>query len=106
MPLIYDYLFPAMWLAFMAYWWAASIHVKQTERREPAISQLVRMVLMMAAAALLWLPRVPVRILNRRFLPPGVWSFWSGAANTAAGLLFAVWARHHLGKRLEARKSP
>jgi len=40
-----------------------------------------------------WLP-----LLNERFLPDGAWRFWSGAAVTAGGLLFAVWARRHLGK--------
>ena len=33
MRLIYDYLFPAMWLSYVAYWWAISTNVKETERQ-------------------------------------------------------------------------
>ena len=98
MPVIYDYLFPAMWLGYMAYWWAMSANVKETKRRESGVSRFARMVLLVCAVALLWLPRVPIAVLNKRFLPPGKWCFWSGAAVTACGLLFSVWARRHLGK--------
>jgi len=98
MSLIYDYLFPAMWLGFLAYWWAISRSVKETERQESAPSRLARLLLIVGAAALLWLPSVPLPLLNERFLPLGAWSFWVGAAVTAGGLLFAVWARRHLGK--------
>jgi protein-S-isoprenylcysteine O-methyltransferase Ste14 len=98
MPLVQNYLFPAMWLSFLAYWWAISRNVKETERRESAPSRIARLVLIVGAAALLWLPRVPLPWLNQRFLPHGAWCFWSGAAVTAVGLLFAVWARRHLGK--------
>jgi protein-S-isoprenylcysteine O-methyltransferase Ste14 len=30
--------------------------------------------------------------------PAGLWPFWLGAAVTILGLLFAVWAREHLGR--------
>jgi protein-S-isoprenylcysteine O-methyltransferase Ste14 len=98
MQLVYDYLFPAIWLTYIACWWAMSTNVKVTERREPAQSRLTRLLLMLCAVALLWLPRVPLPLLNKRFLPLGIWGFWSGAAITAGGLLFSVWARRHLGK--------
>src|SRR5271165_6640566 len=98
MSLVYDYLFPAMWLSFVAYWWAISRNVKETERREPALSRIARLVLIASAVALLWLPSVPLPLLGKRFLPSDAWCFWSGAAITAGGLLFAVWARRHLGK--------
>ncbi|MGC0776432.1 MAG: isoprenylcysteine carboxylmethyltransferase family protein, partial [Candidatus Acidiferrum sp.] len=75
-----------------------STNVKVTERREPASSRLVRGVSMVCAVALLSLPSVPLPFLNERFLPPGTVWFWSGAAVTAGGLLFSVWARRHLGK--------
>ena len=98
MSLLYNYLFPAMWVSYSAYWWAMSRNVKETERQEPASSRIARLVLIICAFALLWLPSVPLPLLNERFLPPGVWCFWSGAAVTAGGLLFSVWARRHLGK--------
>ena len=105
MPLVYNYLFPAMWFSFLAYWWAISRSVKETERQEPAPSRIARLVLIVGAAALLWLASVPLPWLNQRFVPRGTWCFWSGAAVAAFGLLFAVWARRHLGKT-GAKPSP
>jgi len=87
-----------MWVSYSAYWWAMSRDVKETERQESAPSRIARLALIICAFALLWLPRVPLPLLNERFLPLGVWCFWSGAAITAGGLLFSVWARRHLGK--------
>ena len=58
---------------------------------------------MLCAIALLALPSVPLTLLNDRFLPHDVWCFWLGATLTAAGLLFSIWARHHLGKFWSAR---
>jgi len=98
MTLIHSYLFLAMWLGYFAYWWVMSTNVKVTEHSESAPSRIARLVLIVCAVALLSLPRVPLPLLNKRFLPHGLWCFWSGAAITAGGLLFSVWARRHLGK--------
>ncbi len=98
MPLIHNYLFPAMWLSYLAYWWAMSRNVKESKRRESVPPRLARLVSIACAVALLWLPSVPVLFLDERFLPLGTWCFWSGAAVTAGGLLFSVWARRRLGK--------
>ncbi len=98
MPFFHDYLFPAMWLGYSAYWWAMSRDVKATERSESAASRLARLVAIVCAAVLLSVRSVPLPLLNKRFLPIGAWCFWSGAAITATGLLFSVWARRHLGK--------
>ena len=86
-----------MWFGYLAYWWAMSRHVKVTERSESGWSRHVRLVLMVSAAALLWLPSVPLPLLNRRFLPLSAMYFWIGACITAVGLLFSVWARRYLG---------
>lgn len=98
MALVYDYLFPAMWVAYFAYWWARSKDVKATERQEPTLSRFARLALLVCVTLLLALPRFPLALLNRRFVPPGAWCFWTGAALTVGGLLFSVWARQHLGK--------
>src|SRR5450756_631212 len=86
MPLVYKYLFPAMWLSSVAYWWAISKNVKETSPCRRGL----RALLIACAVALLWLPSVPLPLLDERFLPLGAWCFWSGAAVTAGGLLFAV----------------
>lgn len=96
--LVFDYLFPAMWLCYVAYWWAVSRNVKVTDRIESSWSRLLRLVSIVCAVALLWLPRIPVPLFGVRFLPAGAMCFWIGAVVTASGLLFSVWARHHLGK--------
>jgi len=97
MRLIHNYLFWAMWLAYIAYWRAMAAYVKETTRREPALSRVTRFVCMTCALLLLALPQVPFPFFNARFLPLGDWSFWTGAALTGCGLLFSVWARRHLG---------
>ena len=101
MPLLQNYLFPAMWLSFLAYWWAISRNVKETERRESAPSRTARLVLIVGAAALLWLPSVPLPWLNQRFLPRGAWCFWSGAAVTAFGLALCCLGASSPRKKLE-----
>jgi protein-S-isoprenylcysteine O-methyltransferase Ste14 len=97
MSLIYNYLLPVMWLAFLGYWWVMATKTKETERREPVSSRLVRFVSMVCAVLLLWLPTIPLPLLCRRFLPLGTYCFWGGSGITAGGLLFAIWARHILG---------
>lgn len=97
MSIVLEGLFPAMWVAFMAYWWVMARNVRADDRRESLPSRLVRLVAIVSALALLWFPRVPLPVLGSRFLPRGSACFWAGAAVTASGLLFAVWARHHLG---------
>jgi protein-S-isoprenylcysteine O-methyltransferase Ste14 len=97
MPFHCAFLVPTLWIAYGMYWWAMAGRVKAAERFEPAGPRLLRLVLMVTAIALLVLPSSPIPTLNARFLPPGSWPFWLGAALTAAGLLFAVWARRCLG---------
>ena len=96
--LIYDSLFPAMWLCWAAYWWAASRGAKPTERHEPLGSRLLHIVPLMLAVWLLWAQQVPGTLLNERVYPWAAWVFWVAALLTAAGLLFTVWARVHLGR--------
>lgn len=95
--LLYSYLFPAMWMGWALYWWALSRHVKVTVRRESLVSRLLHIGPLAVAVLLLWVPRVPFASLGERVLPWTEALFWVGAALTAAGLLFTVWARVHLG---------
>jgi protein-S-isoprenylcysteine O-methyltransferase Ste14 len=98
MPSLYRYLFPTLWLAWVAYWWIAARSAKPTERREPLASRLLHIVPLTLAAWLLWAQRVPGQWLNQRLIPWSPWEFWVGALVTALGLLFTVWARIHLGR--------
>jgi protein-S-isoprenylcysteine O-methyltransferase Ste14 len=97
MSLVYRFLFPAMWLSWAAYWWLASRGAKPAERREPLGSGLLHVLPLLLAFWLLWAKRVPGAFLNERLLPWAPWQFWVAAFVTAAGILFTVWARVHLG---------
>lgn len=94
---VYDYFFIAVWFAFMLFWQIKSSGAKATQRLEPAPSRILRSIAFLVAIALLCWPHIPAPWLYRSLLPHGFWTFWGGAAITVAGLLFAVWARQHLG---------
>ena len=98
MPFVYRYLFASMWISWVAYWFWASRNAKPTERREPLGSRLLHVVPLVLAVALLWGERGPIAILNRRLFPWAPWEFWVAALLTAAGIIFTVWARVHLGR--------
>lgn len=98
MNLVYDYLFTVMWAAFLVYWQVMASGVKATQRLEPVGSRITRVILFCVALVLLWSHSIPVPWLYWHFMPMGFWPFWVGAAITAAGLLFAVWARITLGR--------
>lgn len=94
-------LIPAMWAAWLAYWWIASRDVKQTARREPIASRLAHIVPLVFAGWLLGrsatgTPLVPW--LYERFVPYSEGVYLAGALATLAGLLFTVWARLTLGR--------
>ncbi len=104
MPRFYQYMFAAMWLAWGAFWWARAANVKADARREGGSSRLSYLILVALAFALLWGPDVGVRFPEARFLPLDRSPIWAavGAGLTLLGLLFAVWAREHLGRNWSA----
>lgn len=91
-------MFPALWLAWVLYWWLAAQGSKITQRKEPAGSRLLHVLPLMFAAYLLWADRIPVAFLNNRLFTWTAWQFWVAALVTAAGLGFTAWARIHLGR--------
>lgn len=93
----YNWFFPAIWLAYLVYWQIAAVNVKSTERMEPGASRTLRSVLFLAAIVLLLDNHLPMPWLYRNFIPITLTSFWTGAALTVAGLLFAIWARVTIG---------
>lgn len=58
MSFVYRFLFPAMWLSWMAYWWLASRGAKPVARREPLGSRLLHVLPLALAVWLLWSHRV------------------------------------------------
>src|SRR5271156_1882217 len=90
--------FPVVWIVFVLYWQIKAADTKATQRLEPAASGILRVLIFLIAIVLLSVPRIPLPWLYRQLWPQGLLPFWLGAAVTVAGLLFAVWARVHLGR--------
>jgi protein-S-isoprenylcysteine O-methyltransferase Ste14 len=94
---LYQSFFPVVWIAFILYWRIKAADTKTSQRLEPAAPQILRALTFLIVIVVLSTTRIPLPWLYRQFWPSGLWSFWIGAAVTVVGLLFAIWARHHLG---------
>jgi|SRR5580704_7871762 protein-S-isoprenylcysteine O-methyltransferase Ste14 len=95
---LYESFLPVVWIGFLLYWQIKATNTKTTQRLEPAASRILRAVTLLIAIVLLSIPRIPLPWLYVQLWPSGFLPFWLGAALTVAGLLFAVWAREHLGR--------
>jgi protein-S-isoprenylcysteine O-methyltransferase Ste14 len=87
-----------VWIAFFVYWQIKAANTKTTQRLEPAASRILRVFIFLIAIILLSTTRIPLPWLYLQLWPVGLWPFWLGAVVILAGLLFAVWAREHLGR--------
>ncbi len=92
----YRFLFPAMWLSWVLYWWLLSARVKPNRRREPLGSRLLHFVPLAVAVALIWPAGIPGARRGDALYVSTAATFWGSAFVTGAGLLFTVWARVHL----------
>jgi protein-S-isoprenylcysteine O-methyltransferase Ste14 len=90
--------FAILWLAWLAYWFFAALHVKGMQRRERSSSLLLNRGLLAIGALLLAFERQPLLWLSERFLPLSTAFYWIGLVMLATGLALAVWARRHLGR--------
>lgn len=105
MRLIYHWLFPGVWMAFVAYWWISARWVKKIKKSEPRIVWVIRQAFSYAAIVLIAAPWSGVGNLGTQWLPHTRTTFYAGAALLIAGLGFAVWARLHLGRYWSATVS-
>jgi len=94
----FEAFFPVVWIVFLLYWQIKAANTKTTQRLEPAASRILRVLAFLVVIVLLSTTRIPLPWLYLQLWPVGLWPFWLGAAVTVAGLLFAVWAREHLGR--------
>ena len=94
----YESFFPVVWIAFLLHWQIKAVNTKTTQRLEPVASRILRVFVFLIAIVLLSRTRIPLRGLYLQLWPVGFWPFWLGAALMITGLLFAVWAREHLGR--------
>jgi protein-S-isoprenylcysteine O-methyltransferase Ste14 len=97
MTFLYRYGFAFLWIAYIVYWWVKSRGVKISEQIEPTSSRMVRALTLWITIILLAIQSIPLGILDRHITSSSLACFWIGFVLTTAGLLFSVWARHHLG---------
>lgn len=98
MKFIYGNMIFLLWIVWGIYWLAVSHKVKAAARRESPLSRAGHVLPLLIAALLLALPSLPYGFLMGRVFPMTVFSYWTGAVVTFAGLAFSVWARVHLGR--------
>ena len=92
----FESFFPVVWITFIVYWRIKAIGTKTAQRREPSASNILRSLTILIVVVLLSTTSIPLPWLYRQLWPSSLLSFCIGAAITVSGLLFAVWARHHL----------
>jgi protein-S-isoprenylcysteine O-methyltransferase Ste14 len=97
--LLYDYAIRCLWLAWVVYWLLSASKVKATAREESIPSRAAHLAPMVIAILLLFAPSgLSWGFLGERMLPGGPGTRWIGIGLVAAGVVFAGWARMHLGK--------
>lgn len=94
---VYNFLLPAMWIAWAVYWLAMSPRAKAVTRKESVASRLTHIAPLALAVWLVWIPQTGIDWLDARIALRQAWMFWTGAALAAAGLLFSVAARVAIG---------
>jgi protein-S-isoprenylcysteine O-methyltransferase Ste14 len=93
------------WTAFSAYWVVQGVRAKRPAVKEPLGDRVAHLAMMAAAAYLIAADDPRLGKLNERFLPDAAWIGLLGVVLTFAGVAFAIWARHHIGRYWSARVS-
>jgi protein-S-isoprenylcysteine O-methyltransferase Ste14 len=91
------------WVLLWIYWLFSARNQKSEKRREPPAERLRQILPMALVYLLLFDPAARIGWLGRGLAPDSVELELAGAALTAAGVAFAIWARHHLGSNWSAR---
>ncbi len=95
--MFYALLIPALWVAWLVYWYAGRKNDKAVQRRESPASRASHIIPLTLAVALFALPDLWPGWLSLRILPFSFASYWIGITVLVAGLAFTVAARRHLG---------
>lgn len=92
------YAIPALWIVWITGWMLAAIGNKRTQWREPLPAAILNRGPVLIGTAMLLAPQWLPRGLTRRVLTPGHGLPALGTILVFLGLLFAFWARWHLGR--------
>jgi len=96
--LLHRYLFAVLWWGWAAYWLASSFSASRAKRVQAGWARRAHLLAFLAAFYLLSYPNVGYGILGTRIVHRTEALFYAGAAMTAAGIAFAIWARVNLGQ--------
>lgn len=87
-----------LWLALGVVWLAGALASKRTVRRQSVSSRILQSLPVTAAFFLLFSRGAWPWWLHQRFVPESPALMWSGLVLTAAGVVFAIWARLFIGR--------
>ena len=87
-----------LWAAWGLYWLASALNAKTTQRRESPGSRLAHVIPLVIGGALIAWQQTRWSWLAARLWPRSYTAYCVGVALLVAGLVFAVWARVHLGR--------
>jgi protein-S-isoprenylcysteine O-methyltransferase Ste14 len=90
------------WIVFLLYWLFSALKLKAVKRREPHGERAVYLLFTVAVYFLMFNDRLSFGWLGTRFVPDTVRIGVTGVAMSAAGIVFAIWARWHLGQNWSA----
>jgi protein-S-isoprenylcysteine O-methyltransferase Ste14 len=88
----------ALWIVWLVVWTAAAFFVKRTRRKEPLRTMLTERVPVVVGMLVLIRPRWLPPALSHRFIAEGPGIALLALVLVIAGMLFAYWARAHLGR--------
>jgi protein-S-isoprenylcysteine O-methyltransferase Ste14 len=95
-------LLAVLWLVLVFYWVLAARNAPKARAVEGLGPGLASSGILLLSVDLLFGPSLPTGPLGARFVPSSLWLGTTGTMITAAGLTFAIWARHHLGSNWSA----
>jgi protein-S-isoprenylcysteine O-methyltransferase Ste14 len=93
----------AIWIVWGLVWAAGAIRNKQTLKTQSSASRKWQALMVIAGFMLLGTRLGRIGPLGWRFLPDEEWVAWMGTAITAAGAVWAIWARFLLGRNWSSR---
>jgi protein-S-isoprenylcysteine O-methyltransferase Ste14 len=96
--ILYDNLFPVLWLSWAAYWFASSFSASTPKRVQNPAARLFHRAELILVTALFTFPGLGYGWLGLQIVPRTQALFLFASFLLVVGLGFAVWARVHLGK--------
>ena len=91
------------WYAFIIYWVVSAARLKRTKVEEDPGGRLLHVLIMVAAADLMFWGDFAFGVLQERMIPLALPILYAGIALTWLGVAFAIWARSSIGENWSGR---